>query len=98
MVNVDNVRNESTFLFPRCYKAYENNKCYKLSIFAGIDFGNYHRIIDLIEPNLDEQIILLLNQLYSVKIKVIPNRKVFMQTHSINRMRGNQILFHYGTL
>ena len=61
LVDVDNVGNESTFFCPRCYKAYKNDTCYKLSISAGVYFGNYHRINSFIYFNLHEQIILLLN-------------------------------------
>ena len=61
LVDTDNTGNESTFLCPRCYKSYEDDTCYKLSIAAGVDFGNYHRINGLIEPNIHEQIVLLLN-------------------------------------
>ena len=54
LVDVDNAGNEYTFLCPRCYKFHKNNTCYKLSIAAGVDFGNYYRIDGLIEPNLYE--------------------------------------------
>ena len=60
-MNKDNSRKESTYLYLRCYKAYKNDTCYKISIAAGIYFGNFHRINRLIKPNLHEQIILLLN-------------------------------------
>ena len=61
LVNKNNTEKESTYLCPRCYKAYKNDTCYKFSIAAGIDFGNFHRINGLIKPNLHEQIILSLN-------------------------------------
>lgn len=95
LVNKNNSGKETTYLCPRCYKSYENDTYYKLSIAAGIDFGNFRRINGLIKPNLHEQIILSLNRLYSVRIKVMPNGKGFMQTHGMNKMRGNQILFHH---
>ena len=78
LIDVDNSGKESTYFCPRCYKSYEDNTCYKLSIAAGVDFGNFHRINGLVEPNLHKEIILSLNRLYSVKIKVIPNRKGFI--------------------
>ena len=95
LVDIDDGGVEYTFLCPRCYKEYKEDKCYKLSIAAGIDFGNYQRITELEHPNLHEQIILSLNRLYSVRIKVMPNGKGFMQTHGMNKIRGNQILFHH---
>ena len=98
LVDIDNAGNEYTFLCLRCYKAYKNDICYILSISTSVDFGNYHRINNLIEPNLHKQIILSLNWLYSVNIKVMTNRKGFIQTHGMNRIRGNKILFHHNCI
>ena len=47
LVDTDDGGVEYTFLCPICYKEYKVGKCYKLSITAGINFGNYQRITEL---------------------------------------------------
>ena len=93
LISRDDSNKEYTMFCPRCYKAHLSGECYKLSIAAGVDFGNYKRVKGLVKPNLHEQLILSKYRLYCAAIKVTPNGRGFQQSHGMNAMRGNQILF-----
>ena len=63
-----------TMICPNCQKHLLKYNCPPMSISAGVDFGDFTRLL-LEPPNLHEQILLSRYQLFVVVVKVSSNRQ-----------------------
>ena len=83
---------EYTRVCPTCKKyPTKNEEKPPLSIANGIDFGSYHRIKEMVEPNLHEQLILSQIRLFQTIVRVSPNRG--QRNYSRHNIKANAIMF-----
>jgi len=92
LVDVDSDGKTGTWLCPTCYKQLNKGMKPKLSITAGVDFGNFGRIQGITKPNLHEQIVLSQIRLFQAIIKVLPNYG-YQQNFTRWNIKWNAILF-----
>ena len=91
LVDIDsNTGGISTTLCSTCYGKISRGLIPRLSIAAGVDFGNPSRIKELTPLNLHEKMLLATHRLFQVIVKLSPNTGQMNYTRT--NIKGNAVL------